>query len=62
MMSDPQYLFCLCLVTTVFLFADQNLMAPNLTTIARDLDIGIGLWRCAQNKQIIMDSLARLRK
>ena len=38
------FLFFLCLLANVVLNADFSLMAPNLTPIARDLHIDIGLW------------------
>ena len=38
MMSNRKYITTLCAVTVLFLFADQNLMAPNLSLIAKDFD------------------------
>ena len=38
MMSNRRYITMLCSITVLFLFADQNLMAPNLSLIAKDFN------------------------
>ena len=37
--KKSNYTLVLCLMTTLFLFADQNLMAPNLSAIADEFNI-----------------------
>ena len=37
--SKYNYTLVLCMLSTMFLFADQNLMAPNLSAIAEELNI-----------------------